>query len=333
MTLTPARPPSELRPAGALPRGTVPARRSRRRRVAWAPYLLLTPAGAVLGLLLLWPLVRIAVMSLQEIGLRQLRGAPTQWVGLDNYREILADPFFWRVLANTVGFAVVTVTLTLVAGTLVGLLLNRLGRRMAAFVASGVMLAWAVPSITASIVFRWLFNDTYGIVNWTLDRLPDPLAQLLFGRAEFAGFSWFNSTSTTFAVLVTVVVWQSFPFVAVTVLAGCKTVPTELYEAARIDGASGWRTFWSITFPILRPVFAVLVILSTIWDFKVFTQLYVIAGLAHRDAYMLSLYAYAEAFASPPRFGTGSALAVVLVLILLTVTVGYVRLTLRQEQL
>jgi N,N'-diacetylchitobiose transport system permease protein len=232
-----------------------------------------------------------------------------------------------------VAFAAVAVALTLVVGTLVGLLLHRLGRRMAAFVASGVMLAWAMPSITASIVFKWLFNDTYGVVNWTLDRLPDQLARVLFGRAEFAGYSWFNGTLTTFAVLVTVVVWQSFPFVAVTVLAGCKTVPADLYEAGRIDGAGGWRTFWSITFPILRPVFAVLVILSTIWDFKVFTQLYVIAGQANRDAYMLSLYAYAEAFASPPRFGSGSALAVVLVLILLVVTLGYVRLTLRQERL
>lgn len=318
--------------AGQLAATGSPATANRRRRRQWAPYLLLAPAGAVLAALLLWPLVQIVIMSFQQIGLRQLRGAPTPWVGLDNYRGILADPFFWQVLANTVGFALVTVTLTLVVGTLVGLLLNQLGRRMATFVASGVMLAWAMPSITASIVFKWLFNDTYGIVNWTLDRVPDPVARVLFGRSDFAGFSWFNGTGTTFAVLVTVVVWQSFPFVAVTVLAGCKTVPADLYEAGRIDGAGAWRSFWSITFPLLRPVFAVLVILSTIWDFKVFTQLYVIAGLAHRDAYMLSLYAYSEAFATPPRFGSGSALAVVLVVILLVVTVGYVRLTLRQER-
>ena len=129
------------------------------------------------------------------------------------------------------------------------------------------------------------------------------------------------------------VVWHSFPFVAVSVLAGLKSVPSELHEAARVDGAGPWRVFWRVTVPLLRPVFGILVVLSTIWDFKVFTQYYVLAGgTQDRPTFMLSVYSYAEAFSPPPKYGLGSAIAVILTLILLVVTGVYVRMVLRQEE-
>jgi N,N'-diacetylchitobiose transport system permease protein len=225
-------------------------------------------------------------------------------------------------------FAVVAVTATLLIGTLVGLLINRLGGRMSAFVAGGVLIAWATPPITAAIIFSWLFGTTGGLVGWFLDLLPDALV-----GSGWTGYNWFGTPLPTYTVLTICVVWMSFPFVAVSVLAGLRTVPGELYEAAVVDGSSAWQSFWKITFPLLRPIFGVLLVLSVIWDFRVFTQLFVMSGLANRDAFNLSLYGYSEAFGSlNARYGLGSAIAVVLTLIVLLVTAMYARMVIRQER-
>ncbi|MFC0039010.1 carbohydrate ABC transporter permease [Actinomadura rayongensis] len=301
---------------------------ARSRRLRPGPYLLILPALAVIAVLMLWPIGQIGVMSLQKIGNRQLRGEPAEHVGLEYFRTIFADPFFWQTLRHTVLFAAVAVTLTMTVGTLIGLLLNRLGRRMANLVAGGVLVAWATPPVTAAIIFSWLFGTTGGLVNWLLDRLPDALV-----GGGWPDHNWFATPLSTYTVLTVCVVWQACPFVAVSVLAGLKSVPSELYEAARVDGSGPWRSFWTITVPLLKPIFMVLIVMSVIWDFKVFTQLFVMSGLANRDAFNLSLYAYSEAFGSlNPKLGMGSAIAVVLTLILLVVTAVYVRVMVRQGE-
>jgi N,N'-diacetylchitobiose transport system permease protein len=318
--------------------GTAAARETparRRPRVDRLPYLLLLPCLVIIGALLLWPLGQVVGMSFFRLNnVRQLRGdREWPWVGLDNYVQILTDPFFLTVLRNTVLFAAANVAITMILGTLVGLLLNRLGKRMAIFVSSCVMLAWATPALTGAIVWKWIFDDTSGLVTWAFNALPDGLSTALFGRSDWTGYGWFNSPLLFFAILTLVVVWHSFPFIAVSVLAGLKSVPSELHEAARVDGAGPWRVFWSVTFPLLRPVFGILVVLSTIWDFKVFTQQYALAGgTQDRSTFMLSIYSYAEAFSPPPKYGLGAAIAVILTLILLLVTGLYVRMVLRQEE-
>ncbi|MBA9006958.1 MULTISPECIES: carbohydrate ABC transporter permease [Thermomonospora] len=306
-------------------RSSGPARPRRHR--PW-PYLLIAPTLVVIALLMFWPMIQIAIMSFQKVGNRQLAGAPAESVGTENYRTVLSDELFWQSLRSTVLFAVVAVTLTLVLGTLVGLLLNRLGRRMAALVSAGVMVAWATPPITAAIIFTWLFGTTGGVVNWFLDLLPDALV-----GGGWLDHNWFATPLRTYTVLTVCVVWQSFPFVAVSVLAGLKSLPGELLEAARVDGASAWRAFWTITFPILRPIFLVLLVLSIIWDFKVFTQLFIMSGMANRDAFNLLLYSYSEAFGGMnAKLGLGSAIAAILTLLLLAVTAVYVRIMVRQGE-
>jgi N,N'-diacetylchitobiose transport system permease protein len=298
------------------------------RRHRLTPYALLLPSVAAIGLLLAWPTIQIAEFSFQNYGLPQLAGAqPTQWVGGANFSQILSDPEFWLSLRITVIFAAVVVPLTLLTGTLVGLLLNRLGRKMAAFVSSAAMLAWATPAVSASVIFVWLADPDGGIVDWALARLPSWLG----GGAHWAGFSWTNSALPAYTLLTVLVVWQGFPFVAVSVLAGLKTIPAELHESARVDGAGPWRIFWRITYPLLKPIFLVLLLLSIIWDFGVFTQAYLVTGeLGNRDEYNLGIYAYDKAFTMPPSYGFGSAIALVLTVILLIITVGYVRASVRQ---
>jgi ABC-type sugar transport system permease subunit len=315
---------------GAAPRGTSVAAFVRRHRLA--PYLLLAPGLAGIAVVLLWPLVQVALYSFQNYGLPQITGAePVQWVGLGNFSATLADSEFWLSLRTTVLFAAVVVPLTLVTGTLVGLLLHRLGKKMAAFVSTAALLAWATPPVAASVLFYWLFNPDGGLVDWTLSKMP----HWLVGSTDWAGFNWTTSGALpAYTVLTILVVWQSFPFIAVTVLAGLKTVPAELYEAARVDGATPVRVFWKITYPLLKPIFLVLLLLSVIWDFNVFAQTYIITGFpGNRDEFNLSLYIYDKAFQFPPSYGLGGALALIFTLILLVVTVGYVRASVRQGAL
>jgi N,N'-diacetylchitobiose transport system permease protein len=327
------------RPAGGSqpPAGSARSRALSRIRIfvrqrRLAPYLMLAPALAGIALVLLWPLAQVAIYSFQNYGLPQITGAaPTQWVGGANFTQTFADAEFWLSLRITVLFAIVAVPLTLIVGTLVGLLLNRLGRRMAAVVSTAALLAWATPPVSASVLFYWLFDPDGGLVDWTLSKLP----HWLVGTTNWAGFNWTTTGALqAYTVLTVLVVWQSFPFIAVTVLAGLKTVPDEIYEAARVDGASPSRVFRSITFPLLKPIFLVLLLLSVIWDFNVFTQTYLITGgTGNRDEFNLSLYIYDKGFTFPPSYGLGGALALIFTVILLIVTVGYVRSSVRQGAL
>ena len=301
------------------------------RKRGVGPYLLLLPATAVIAALILWPAVQIGLFSFQNYGLMQISGVlPSQWIGFANYSQILHDPEFWSSLRISVYFALVVVPLTLIAGTLVGLLLERLGPRMRTFVSISAILAWATPAVSASVIFAWLVNPDGGVVDWALAKLPSWLG----GGAHWSSYSWTNAALPAYAVLTVMLVWTGFPFIAVTVLAGLRTVPSELHEAARVDGAGPWRDFWKVTFPLLRPVFLVLALLSTIWDFGMFTQAYIVTGeLGNRDEFNLGLYEYSQAFTQPPHYGLASAAAFVLTIILLIVTVGYVRAAIKQGSL
>ncbi|HLX47571.1 MAG TPA: sugar ABC transporter permease [Streptosporangiaceae bacterium] len=302
------------------------------RRHKLAPYLLLVPSLAAIGLVLIWPTLQVGLYSFQNFGEAQIVGTqPATWAGFSNFTTTLRDPEFWLSLRTTVVFAATLVTLTMITGTLVGLLLNRLGRRMAAFVSGAALVAWATPAVSASVIFVWFFSPDGGIVNWALARLPHWLG----GGAHWAQYNWATTGPVPAYTIATIlVVWQSFPFIAVTVLAGLKSIPSELYESARVDGAGPWQSFRKITYPMLKPIFLVLVLLSVIWDFNVFTQSYVITGaLGNRDEYNMALYSYSQAFLQPPQVGLGSAIALILTAILMIITIGYVRANIKQGAL
>jgi ABC-type sugar transport system permease subunit len=301
------------------------------RRHKLAPYLLLLPALIAIALVLLWPLIQVAIYSFQNYGLPQITGAlPTQWVGLANFTTTFKDPEFWLSLRISVLFAVVVVPLTLVAGSIVGLMLNRLGRKMSIFVSTAALLAWATPPVSATILFYWMFNPDGGIVDWTLSKMP----HWLVGSTNWAQYNWATTGALpAYTMIAVLVIWQAFPFVAVTLLAGLKTIPAELIEAARVDGANSWRVFWRVIVPLLMPIYLVLLLLSVIWDFGIFTQSDIIAGLANFNEYNLSLYIYDKAFTFPPSYGLGGALALILAVILLIITVGYVRASVRRGAL
>jgi N,N'-diacetylchitobiose transport system permease protein len=301
------------------------------RRHRLAPYLLLAPALIGIALVVLWPLVQMVIFSFQNYGLPQITGAlPTQWVGFANFTATFRDSVFWLSLRNTVLFAAVAVPLSLVVGTVVGLLLNRLGKKMSLFISTSALLAWATPPVSGAVLFFWMFSPDGGVVDWALSKMP----HWLVGSTNWANYNWATTGALpAYTLIALLVIWQAFPFIAVTVLAGLKTIPAELTEAARVDGASAWRIFWRVTLPLMKPIYLVLLLLSVIWDFNIFTQSFTIIGLANSNEYNLSLYIYDKAFTFPPTYGLGGALALIFAVILLLVTVGYVRSSVRQGAL
>jgi N,N'-diacetylchitobiose transport system permease protein len=331
MTTTPPRvqpaPASvEAPPAVPPPR---PARRSRRGgglTPGWLPWLLQAPALAVLGGLLIYPLIRVGVLAFQDFGLRELVTGESTWVGLENFREVLTDPLLWKVaLPNTAVFAFVNVFLTVAVGTAVALLLARLGGWARGVLTSAIMVAWAMPAVTGTYVWVFLFDARDGFVMQTLGA---------WGVVDPETTNWFTERLPFYAIATANVVHHGFPFVAVTVLAGLMTVPKEMLEAAALDGAGPVRRFRYITVPVLKPVFAVVTILSTIWDFKVFTQIYLMPGGAgtNREVLNLGTWSYITAI-SQNRYGVGAAIAVLLTLLLLVITMVYLRTLFKQEEL
>ena len=296
-----------------------------RRRPRPMPYVLLVPAIAAIGIGMGYPLYRLAVMSTQEFGLRQQFGtAPPESVGLANYRELFGDSYFWEVLRRSVVFCLVNVGLTIALGTLVALLLTRLGKGMRIAVSSALLCAWAVPALTASVVWQWIFDPRYGVVNWVLTRLG----------ADFEGHSWLSEPLSFFFVATLIVVWMGIPFIALTVYAGMTQIPGEVMEAASIDGAGAWQRFRDVTWPSLRPLFVVLIALSTLWDLRVFTQIFVLqqAGSVTRETNLLGTYAYRVSVGAND-FDIGATIAIVMVGLTLLLTLFYLRNMFRQEEL
>ena len=291
----------------------------RRRRVRPLPYTLLFPAVAVLGLMLGYPIVRLVTLSLQKFGLKQQFGAAADWVGLKNFRTILHDPEFWAVLRRTVVFCAVNVALTMALGMAVALLLKRLGAKMRLLVSLGLMLAWSMPALASTVIWQWIFDTQYGIANWALGR---------------QGESWLSNPLTFYFVATIIVVWMGIPFIAFTLYAGLTQIPEEMMEAAAIDGARPWQRFRDIVVPVLKPILLILTSLSVLWDFRVFTQVYVLqrAGGITRDTNLLGVYAYRTSFGGN-HFDKGAAIAIIMVTITVLMTMFYLRSMSRTEEL
>ncbi|MEE1750828.1 MULTISPECIES: carbohydrate ABC transporter permease [unclassified Streptomyces] len=295
----------------------------RKPGIGAAPYLLMIPALAVTALLLGYPLVKNAMLSFQNLNMGQLIQHVTEWNGFKNYQEVLTGEDFWRVTLRTIVFTGANVVLIMILGTLVGLLLARLGKKMRLTLMVGLVLAWAMPIVAASTVFQWLFASRFGVVNYVLDKL---------GWHSMADFNWTGSQFSTFFVVTLMIVWQSIPFVAINLYAATTTIAKELYEAAALDGAGTWKIFTSVTFPFLRPFLYATTFLEVIWVFKAFPQIFTISeGGPNRLTETLPIYAFVEGVGNQ-HYGMGAAISLLTILIMLGLTSYYLRIVLKQEE-
>ena len=312
---------TEAPPARRPAQRPVAAPGNRRRRAIW-PYLLIAPTLVATAYLLGYPLVRNVIISVQHFGMAELIRGGAGFAGLANYTAVLSDPEFWSVVRRTGLFTAINVVLIMVLSTVVALLVMRLGRAMRLLVLGGLVLTWATPIIAATTVFQWMFQSQLGVVNWALVSL---------GFEQFRGHTWFADGPQTFAILVLLIVWQSVPFAALTLYAAMTTVPHELHEAARIDGAGAFRSFRSITFPVLRPMFGLVTCLEVIWVGKAFVQIWVISeGGPGRATTTLPVYAYQVA-QSLHRYDLGAVVSMLMVLLLGLALLFYFRQMFREE--
>jgi N,N'-diacetylchitobiose transport system permease protein len=287
---------------------------------ALSPYLLLAPATLVIGAVLAYPIYMLARLSFQQFGLAELVTKQGTWIGLDNYSRLVHDRQFWTVVLRTFVFTFVNVGLTMFFGTLIALLLTKLGYFMRLLLTMGLVLVWATPVVVAVNIFRWMVDFEFGVLNWTLTKLH---------IGDFLNKDWFADPTTGFAVITAIIVWGAIPFVAITLYAGLSQVPEELVEAAQIDGAGRWRVFWDITFPLLLPIFVILTSLSIIWDFQVFNQVWLVRdGEPEEDYWLMSVYSFIEAFRLG-EYGFGAAIAVVMVGFMFLATFVYLRQMIR----
>ncbi|WP_344865093.1 sugar ABC transporter permease [Planomonospora alba] len=295
----------------AAPAGPGPRPRNR-RAAGLRPWLYLLPTGAVLVPLFGYPIYMLGLLSVFDYRQAQVSGGePARFVGFGNYAALLGDERFWSVLGQTVAFAAALVVSTLAVGAALAVVLTRAGRVPRLLLSVAAMAAWAAPAMTGSTVWMFLFDTDLGLVNQVLG---------------IEGHNWFYDRWSAFGVVGLTVVWHSFPFVMITLYAGIQAIPGSVLEAAALDGASAWHSFWRIIVPMLRPLITIVVIQSIIWDFKIFTQIYVMTnggGVAGQNS-VLNVYAYQTAFGSS-EYGLGSAIGVVMTLILLAVTLFYIR--------
>ena len=289
-----------------------------------APYALIAPALVVIGAVMAYPMGLLASLSLQDYGLRELLAHQGVFVGAENYVRLVTDPLFWQVVARTVVFTALTVALSMAIGTLLALLMERVSGPVRLMLSGGLMFVWATPVVVAIDVWQWMFDYEFGIANWALTRLH---------LGGFVHHNWFENPVQGFGIIVALVVWGALPFLVITLYAGLMQVPRELIEAAKSDGATAWHVFWSVTAPILRPIFVILLSLSTIWDFQVFNQVWIMLNTRPSSTYyVMGVYSYVEAF-RVTQYGRGAAVSVVLVAMLMIATFFYVRQMARSGEL
>jgi N,N'-diacetylchitobiose transport system permease protein len=279
--------------------------------------VLVLPVVAVMAAVLGYPLYSLVRISLEHYGLSELVRHHGAYIGLHNFGLVLHDPVFWHTLLRTVVFTAVNVALTMTIGTLIALLLVRVGRFVRIALTAGLVLVWSMPVVVAVQVWYWMTNFQNGVVNYALTELH---------VGNFFQHDWYATPFSQLSLVTLLIVWGAVPFVAITLYAALSQVPAELVEAAEIDGAPAWRIFRDVTVPILKPILLILTSLSIIWDFGVFTQPFLLIGQAkiYPSNYLMGVYLYEEGYIKTD-FGRGAAISILMLVIVAALSVVYVR--------
>jgi trehalose/maltose transport system permease protein len=279
-------------------------RRSKlQRRQTVLAWIFLLPALAVVGFVAFYPLGKTVYYSFTDQ--QFLSGLqPTKWIGLQNYKDLIHDTDFRHSIWVTVKFTLITVSIEFVLGMIIALVVNSnfKGRGLM----RGVMLVpWAIPTVVAAQMWKWMYDDVFGVIN---DAGVHRLHLLHHSVA------WISQPSTALGAVCAVDIWKTTPFVALLLLAGLQVIPNELYEAARVDGASALQQFWRITLPLLRPAILVALIFRTLDALRVFDIFNVFFG-SRTDTQTMAIYDQ-NTIVSIGDVGYGSAISVAIFVII-----------------
>lgn len=241
-------------------------RTSRRaRRLHLLPYLLALPIVLYEIALIVYPIIQGVLGSFQQIELAAK--SPPTWVGLKNYQRMFSDPDFWKVMQVTLIFTVLVIVVAIGAGLATALLFNRTFR-FRPLARAMLMLPWAFPEVPVVMIFVWILSPQFGVVNLLVRWIPGVTTNP----------QWLQVPSLAMAWVVLISSWKAFPFYSLVILAALQSVPQEIYEAAKVDGAGPFQLFWSITLPSISTTLELLVVLASIFSFKQFTIIYLMTG-------------------------------------------------------
>jgi len=247
---------------GVGPTGAWWSRRTLARDQAFFGYVLLLPASVLIVILVGVPFLRALWLSFHK---KLLGAEDAPWIGLGNYSALLSDPTFWQAVKNTFVFTSGSIVCKLILGLSIGLVLNET-LPLRGLWRSIVMLPYAMPTLVSVLVWKWMYNDVAGVLNYlaTQTKLVDhPIL-------------WLGDPNIALPSVIAVNVWRGFPFFVITILAGLQTVPQELYDAAKMDGAGVWARFRQVTWPGILPVVAVTTLFSAILTFNDFSIIWIL---------------------------------------------------------
>ncbi len=287
---------------------------STKKQEALFKYAFLLPAIIVIFAVVVYPFIYNIILSLSNMSMTHFR----DWriIGFHQYVKVFSESIFYSVLFKTIIWTVINVFFHVVIGVFLALVLNRYLPGKAIF-RTLLIIPWAMPQYITALTWRGMFNYEYGAVNLILSKfLHMPMVQ------------WFQNPTFAFTACILTNIWLGFPFMMVIAYGGLQAIPKELYEAADVDGASGWQKFWNITVPHLKPVMTPAIVLGVIWTFNNLNVIWLVSngGEPSDKTHILVSYVYKAAF-NLYRYGYAAALSMVIFAILLMWGILFIKKT------
>lgn len=285
------------------------------------PYMYIFPSALFLSMIMGFPIIFSVVMSFQKYTMETLISKNPQWIWFENYIEVLKNPTFLAALSHSLTFTFFSILFQFIIGLGLSLLLSK------AFpfhnVMRGLLLSgWQIPSVVTGTLFLWLFNLDYGLVNFILTSfhiVTEPIA-------------WLFQSDTALIAVIIANIWLGIPFNTILLSAGISGLPEDVYEAATVDGASGWQKLYYITIPLLRSTIFALLMLGFIYTLRVFDLIWIITkGGPGTATEVLPTFAYRLSFISF-NFGQSAAVAVIMMVVLLSAAVVYLKYAIQHEE-
>ncbi len=276
--------------------------------------LFIAPFVVTAIVFMVYPVVEAIRMAFYSYN--PLRPDLSAFVGIANFEFLFSDPLFWDSLWQATVWTLLSILFQTILGVGIAMLLHRALFGMAFF--RGLLLfPYIVPTVVIALIWRWIFNPEIGVVNYSL------LASGIIREPVY----WLSTPTMAMASTIMLNVWKYTPFVVICVLARLQTVPLELYDAAKVDGAGFIRRFIDVTLPQLREVLIVVIVFRTIWTFNKFEEIYLLTkGGPGTSTFNLAVYSFEQSMASL-RLGVGAATGVVMMIMLLIGSIVYLRIT------
>ena len=288
---------------------------SRPRKFKPWPYLLVAPSLIALALILGYPILKLFSLSFERYGLTEIIAGKGVFVGLENFKEILTDNEFWTILVRTLFFTFGMVSVSIIVGAWLAHLMLNMHSKIRYVLNLVLILVWAMPQLVSISVWRWLFSFEFSIITEVINTLGFNMDK----------HNYFVNTVSGFLIIGGCVAWGALPFITISIYAALTQVPKDLIEAAEIDGANSRQVFRNIIFPMLLPVYVILISLSTIWDFQVFSHIWIfLDSRPSADYYTIAIYAFQKSFGLS-EYGKGAAISIVMIIALIGVTGYYMR--------